>query len=500
MTSAIVLYDTMSGQKRPLVLGEPRRARIYVCGPTVYDYAHVGHVRCYVVYDVLVRHLRDRGIDVKYVRNVTDVDDKIVARATERGEDPLTLAARFTEHFREDMQRLGNLEPDVEPKVSEHIEDIIALIETLIAKGHAYVAEGDVYFHVPSFDGYGKLSRRPPEALVEGASGRVSSEEAARKRHPSDFALWKGQPAGAWGWPSPWGHGRPGWHIECSAMSGKHCGTTLDLHGGGLDLVFPHHENEIAQSEAATGQPLARHWMHNGFVEVDREKMSKSLGNFFTARDIFARHAPEAMRYAMLTVHYRSPLNFDVTLDDGGRVVGFPLFEEAERRLEYLYETRMRLASIEPARMREEGAIPEAIARFDGEFGAALDDDLNTPRALATLAELLKGANELVDASRRRKGTVPRAAVEAASRALERTASVLGIGGAEPTVFLRRVRDERAQARGIDQADVEARIAARKAAREARDFARADAIRDELAARGIELMDGPDGTSWRIPA
>jgi cysteinyl-tRNA synthetase len=496
----ITLYDTMTAKKQPFTPAEPGKARIYVCGPTVYDYAHVGHARCYVIYDVLARHLRARGLELKYVRNVTDVDDKIVNRAKERGETPTDLAARFTAFFREDMRALGNLDPDVEPTVSGHITEIIAFIEGLVAKGHAYAVDGDVYFHVPSFAGYGKLSHRPVEALVEGASGRLSDEETKRKKHPADFALWKGQDEGEWGWKSPWGWGRPGWHIECSAMGHKHCGTTLDLHGGGLDLVFPHHENEVAQSEASSGEPLSRHWMHNGFVEVDKEKMSKSLGNFFTARELFTRYAPESMRFAMLTVHYRSPLNFDVTLDDAGNILGFPLFDESEKRLEYLYETRERLASIDPARVAETGPVPEGIARFTSDVGTALDDDLNMPLALAALSELLKAVNELVEGTRRKKGTAPAPAIQAAEAAFATLGTELGLGLAEPRTFLRALRDKRAKARGITDQDVEDRIAARKAARDAKDFAKADALRDELVAMGVELMDGPSGTSWRIPA
>ncbi len=495
----ITLYDTMTAKKQPFVPAEPGKARIYVCGPTVYDYSHVGHARCYVIYDVLARHLRSRGLELKYVRNITDVDDKIVNRAKERGETPTALAERFTKHFHEDMESLGNLPPDVEPTVSGHIAEIIAFIEGLIEKGHAYAVDGDVYFHVPSFEGYGKLSHRPVEALVEGASGRLSDEETKRKKHPADFALWKSQDADAWGWASPWGHGRPGWHIECSAMCSKHCGTTIDLHGGGLDLVFPHHENEVAQSEAGNGAPLSRHWMHNGFVEVDKEKMSKSLGNFFTARELFNRYAPESMRFAMMTVHYRSPLNFDVTLDDAGNILGFPLFEESEKRLEYLYETRERLASIDPSRIVAEGDVPEGIATFVANVGSALDDDLNMPQALAALSELLKAVNELVEGTRRKKGTSPAKAIEAADAAFDVLRRELGIGVATPPIFLRGLRDKRSKARGITDADVESRIAARKAARDGKEFAKADQLRDELVAMGVELMDGPSGTSWRIP-
>ncbi|MBN8612278.1 MAG: cysteine--tRNA ligase [Deltaproteobacteria bacterium] len=495
----ITLYDTMTAKKQPFAPAEPGKARIYVCGPTVYDYAHVGHARCYVIYDVLARHLRARGVELKYVRNITDVDDKIVHRAKERGETPTELAARFTTHFHEDMRALGNVDPDVEPTVSGHIPEIVAFVEGLIEKGHAYAVDGDVYFHVPSFEGYGKLSHRPVEALVEGASGRLSDEETKRKKHPADFALWKGQDADAWGWASPWGHGRPGWHIECSAMCNKHCGATLDLHGGGLDLVFPHHENEVAQSEAGNRAPLSRHWMHNGFVEVDKEKMSKSLGNFFTARELFTRYAPESMRYAMMTVHYRSPLNFDVTLDDAGHVMGFPLFDESEKRLEYLYETRERLASIDPSRIVAEGVVPDGIATFGASLGTALDDDLNMPQALAALSELLKAVNELVEGTRRKKGTAPAPALEAATAAFDLLGRELGLGLANAPMFLRALRDKRTKARGITDADVESRIAARKAARDGKDFGKADQLRDELVAMGVELMDGPTGTTWRIP-
>ena len=313
----IRLYDTLSSEKKPFETQEEGKAKIYVCGPTVYDFAHLGHARCYIVYDVLIRHLRASGLDVKYVRNITDIDDKILKRAAENDEEPAALAERFTEAFQNDMTTLGCLVPDVEPKVSEHLEQIFAMVQTLIDKGHAYVSDGDVYFAVETFDGYGKLSHRDLSKSEAGASGRVDDEQAKRKKHPADFALWKSAAEGARGWDSPWGHGRPGWHIECSAMSTTHLGETLDLHGGGLDLVFPHHENEIAQSEAATGKPFSRHWVHNGFVEVDKEKMSKSLGNFFTARQLFDRVEPEAIRILLFDrALSQQPLNFS-RLDAG---------------------------------------------------------------------------------------------------------------------------------------------------------------------------------------
>ncbi|HEX2675872.1 MAG TPA: cysteine--tRNA ligase, partial [Polyangiales bacterium] len=322
------LHNTLSGQVEVFEPREPGKAGVYVCGPTVYDYAHIGHMRVNVVYDVLVRHLRASGLAVKYVRNVTDIDDKIIKRAAELGEEPGALARRFTDAYAEDTAKLFCALPDVEPKVTEHLDEIRTLVTRLIEKRSAYVVEGDVYFDVQSFPGYGKLSHRKIDDLELGASGRVGDEEK-RKKHPADFALWKSAKPGEPSWPSPWGPGRPGWHIECSAMCTKHLGESFDLHGGGLDLVFPHHENEIAQSEAASGQPLSRMWVHNGFIEVNKEKMSKSLGNFFTARECFRVVEPEALRYFMLTTHYRAPLSLDWTLDDKGQVTGFPQIEEA---------------------------------------------------------------------------------------------------------------------------------------------------------------------------
>jgi len=496
---ALVLHDTLSSKKKPFEPLDPSNARLYVCGPTVYDRAHLGHARCYVVYDVLVRHLRASGQKVTYARNITDIDDKILKRSHEQGESPGALTERMTAAFHADMAALGNLAPDLEPKVSDHIPQIHDLITALIDKGAAYASDGDVYFRVHAFPAYGKLSNRPVEALVEGASGRVDEAETRKKEAPEDFALWKGAPEAEWGWASPWGHGRPGWHVECSAMSMCHLGPTLDLHGGGLDLVFPHHENEIAQSEAATGCSYARHWMHNGFVEVDRTKMSKSLGNFFTVQEIVRRHEAEALRFAMLSVHYRSPLNLDWELDADGQVTKFPLFEDAERRVEYVYTTRQRLAAIDPARIVATGEVHEALTGFPQALKAALDDDLNTAAGIAESSEFLKQVNELVESSKRKKGSVARAAVDAATRGFEALAVELGLGAQSPDDVLGRIRARRAAALGVDGAKVEEALLARRAARDAKDFARADALRDELVAMGVELMDGAAGTSWRIP-
>ncbi len=496
---SVRLYNTLTSQKEPFEPADPDHARIYVCGPTVYDYAHLGHARCYVVYDVLVRHLRANGMKVTYVRNVTDVDDKILKRAAETGTEPTALAARFADAYSEDMHRLGNLDPDVEPRVSTHLEDIFALVQRLVDGGHAYVSDGDVYFSVESFSDYGKLSHRDLTQMKLGASERLDETHAARKRHPADFALWKKSEEGAWGWDSPWGRGRPGWHIECSAMSMKHLGDTLDLHGGGLDLVFPHHENEIAQSEAATGKLFSRCWMHNGFVEVDKEKMSKSLGNFFTARDLFDRIEPEAIRYFMMTVHYRAPLNLDWTLDDAGNVTGFPQFEEAERRVAYVYKTKQRLEGLPPNRVVDNDVPAQAeIAGFADTLRESLDDDLNMPVALAKLAEFLKAVNELCDRSMRKKGKAARSAVEHAQRGFRALEAELGIGAEPADVILLRIRDRGAKARGLDGTAIEQQIAHRTEARNSKDFAEADRIRDELAAQGVELLDGPEGTGWTI--
>ncbi len=492
------LYDTLATKKLPFEPAEPGHARIYVCGPTTYDDAHIGHARPCIVYDVLVRHLRRSGLRVTYVRNVTDVDDKIIKRAAENGEAPAALAERMFKSYSDDMDRLRNLAPDRQPKVSEHVPEVLTIISQLIDKGHAYQADGDVYFSVASCHDYGKLSHRKLEDLEAGASERVDAEEAARKKHPYDFALWKGSKPGEPSWDSPWGPGRPGWHIECSAMSMRYLGETFDLHGGGLDLVFPHHENEIAQSECATGKTFSRHWMHNGFVQVNKEKMSKSLGNFFRLREAFDKVEPEAVRYSLLTVHYRAPYNLEMDLDDAGHLLGFPQFDEAEARLEYVYGTRERFSAIPEKRITAGGQAHVELADFGVRLARALDDDMNTPVALAHVAAFLKQANELCDQASAKKGTVSEAACAAAKAGFEALDQVLGLGGDEPRAFLTRVRDRRARALGIGEGEVERAIEERAAARQNKDFARADQIRDELVTRGVEILDSPTGTTWRL--
>ncbi|HMI92407.1 MAG TPA: DALR domain-containing protein, partial [Polyangiales bacterium] len=364
--------------------------------------------------------------------------------------------------------------------------------------GVAYASDGDVYFSVEAFPAYGKLSHRKQQDLSYGASGRLDDEERKRKRHPADFALWKGCDTSDVGWESPWGHGRPGWHIECSAMSMRYLGESFDVHGGGLDLVFPHHENEIAQSEAISGKPLSRMWVHHGFIETSKEKMSKSLGNFLTARDCFAFAEPEALRYLVLTVHYRAPLALEWGRDDAGAVIACAQLDDAERRVEYLYRTRARLRSIGPERLVEGGEVPEAIGELQAKLRAALDEDLNMPIALAVLADFLKHVNDLSERAKG-KSKISRDAYSAALAGFETIGAQLGLGEDDPVALLARVRARRSARLSVREEEIEQKIDARVQARKAKDFARADAIRDEIAALGIELMDGPEGTTWRIP-
>jgi cysteinyl-tRNA synthetase len=507
MPAAVRLYNSMTQKLEVLEPAEPGHVRVYVCGPTTYDHAHAGHARTFIGFDVLVRFLRARGYRVTFVRNVTDVDDKIMQRARERGEAPLDFSRRMSLVNDEELRGCGCLAPDVEPRVSESIDDIVRLIGDLVAKGAAYVAPtavgNDVYFAVRSFPSYGKLSRRVLDELVAGA--RVEPGEA--KRDPLDFALWKASPEGDLGWDSPWGRGRPGWHIECSAMAARHLSPHFDIHGGGMDLVFPHHENEIAQSEAAWGPPFARIWMHTGFLNVDAEKMSKSLGNFVTIAQVLDRNDGDALRYYVLGAHYRGPVNFDVERRPDGRVV-FPGLDEAERRVEYLYTTREALlataAGADADATGDDGSA-RALREAPERVLAALDNDLNTSVALSVAGEVARIGNEVVQTSARvRKDAkalaAARALASAAVRALDACVGPLGLMQATAEDFFGRARTRRLRLRKLDAAWVDGKVTERTQARAAKDFARGDAIRAELSALGIELQDVPGGggTTWKV--
>jgi cysteinyl-tRNA synthetase len=504
------VYNTLTRTLQELEPRQPGRVNVYCCGPTVYDVPHVGHARAALMPDVLVRVLRAHGFEVTYVRNITDVDDKILDRARTTGEPPLELSRRMARIYCEQMALLGCLAPDHEPKVSEHVSPIIKLVEELLRNGSAYTVtrvDGtqDILFSVRSFPGYGKLSRRKLDELVAGA--RVERDEA--KRDPLDFALWKGAAQGEWGWDSPWGRGRPGWHIECSAMSQHYLREGIDVHAGGMDLIFPHHENEIAQSEAAHPEaaPFARYWLHNGFVNVDREKMSKSLNNFVSVSDVLARNDPEALRWFLLCAHYRGPVQFDPEqLPDGQ--LAFPGIDEAERRVDYMYATMGRLRERENETVPLPKALPKPLLAMRPQLGKliaqardALDDDLNTPVALAALGELARIGNEMADgADRHRKDRSYVAGAALLDRevlgAIETVAGWLGVLHAEPEQYATRTRTRRLALRGLSEEAVEQLISERAVARKNKDFGRSDAIRAQLEALKINVRDLPTGTEW----
>jgi cysteinyl-tRNA synthetase len=472
----LTIHDSAARTKRRFVPIDPNHVRLYVCGPTVYDLAHLGNARPVVVFDVLARLLRRLYPRVTYVRNITDVDDKINARSRETGEPIAAITARTTADFHRDMAALGVLPPDVEPRATAHIPAMITLIERLIANGHAYAADGHVLFSVPSFPGYGKLSGRAPDELLAGARVDV----APYKRDAGDFVLWKPSDADTPGWDSPWGRGRPGWHIECSAMSWQHLGEEFDIHGGGHDLIFPHHENEVAQSVCAfPGHAFAHYWMHNGMLLVDGEKMSKSLGNFRTVRDILSEGpwAGEAFRLLLLRTHYRASLDFTI---------------------EGLHEAKAELDDHYAMLSRAPGAPSGKVATQLADWAIApLLDDLNTPLALARLRDLRTLENAVTvggspAVAMERAGLSAPPAPGVAAAAFREAAGLLGVATGDPATW-RHGGDDAAAV----EAAIAARLAARLAARKSKNWAEADRIRDDLAAQGILLEDGPAGTTWR---
>jgi cysteinyl-tRNA synthetase len=452
---SIQIYNTRTGSKTELKPLADNHVKMYVCGITAYDYCHIGHARSALAFDMIYRYLLYRGYNVTYVRNFTDIDDKIINRAKEQGTTTEELSERFISKFHEDMEQLGVAAPTVEPKATEHVQEIIDLVEGLMDKGMAYQVDGDVYYAVEKFNDYGILSKRSIEDMQAGA--RIEVNE--KKRNPMDFALWKSSKPGEPTWDSPWGPGRPGWHIECSAMSKKYLGDSFDIHGGGKDLIFPHHENEIAQSMGATGIPFVNIWVHHGFVTIKDEKMSKSLGNFLTIRDVLGRFRPEALRLFVFSTHYQSPLNYSEAS-----------IKDAEVGLERFYEC---LAEI-------------------------FQNDFNTALALAQLFDTVKILNKI---TRSLPGVPSQQDIDllrSVGIKFKELANIMGLLTEDPTAHVEALQERRKEELGLDTAKIEILIQERNEARHNKDWARGDAIRDELLAKGVELKDGPEGTTWKV--
>ena len=492
------LYDSFRREKVPFEPLQPGKVKMYLCGPTTYDSAHVGHAYSAICFDVIRKCLMWLGYDVLFVRNITDVDDKIIKRASENGEAPIELAARYADEYNRDMARFGITPPDVEPRVSTHIPQIIHLIERIVANGCGYVTDGDVFFSVEEFAPYGGLSGQSVRDLRSGARIEVDT----RKRSPVDFALWKSAKPGEPSWESPWGPGRPGWHIECSAMTHAHLGEAFDIHGGGKDLIFPHHENEIAQSQGAFGQgTFARYWMHNGFLNLagDDDKMSRSLGNVFSCPQVAQAAGPEAMRFFALSHHYRSPVTFEV--EDRSGTPAFKDLEAADKRLDYFYSTLRRLDDYVATLKTDqsEGDVIAEAAALVPCARAGLLDDFNTPVVLAALGEAARAANKLLDEPKGVAKAIRRRSLAKLRDDIRAVANgALGILIQPPIEYLAARRARLAAARSIDAAKIDQLLKERTQARKARDFARADELRDEIHSLGVEVLDTPTGAEWRV--
>ena len=480
------IYNTLTNKKEDFISLVPNEVKLYACGVTVYDHSHIGHARNAVFFDVLRRYLRYKGFHVTYVRNFTDIDDKIINRARQENVPWDTIAGQYTEEYHKDMNLLGVEKADIEPKATEHIPEIIEIVSTLIEKGHAYEVSGNVYFAVNTFSDYGKLSKRDREEMVAGA--RVDIDE--RKKDPMDFALWKQSKEGEPSWESPWGPGRPGWHIECSAMSIKHLGMSFDIHGGGADLIFPHHENEIAQSEAFTGRPFAKYWVHNGFITIDKEKMSKSLGNFFTVKEVLNKFDPEVVRFFLLSTHYRSPIEFSDA----------PL-REAERSIDRYYSTVLRMndfiaqkASNKKGLSKEGRTFQEYTASFRKRFVEAMDDDFNTALAVGHVFELIRASNTFLDTNP--SSIEDRALLSHTKDLIQEAGTILNIFNRTPDEWYRSLIKTRML--DLSEKDILESIEKRQNARQRKDWDTADSIRKELEEKGIILEDKKDRTDWKI--
>lgn len=479
------VYNTMSGEKEEFKTIKEGRVGMYACGPTVYDVCHIGHARATTVFDVIARYLSYKGYEVTYVRNITDIDDKIIKKANEEGISWDEVAKRYTKEFWEDMKALGNLPPSIEPKATEYIAHMHAIIQLLIDKGFAYVVDGDVYFSVRKFASYGRLSKRNMDELLSGA--RVEVDE--RKKDPLDFALWKSSKPGEPWWESPWGKGRPGWHIECSAMTMKNLGETFDIHGGGKDLIFPHHENEIAQSEAASGKTFARYWLHNGFVTINAEKMSKSLGNFFTIKEVLKHYHPEVLRFFLLTTHYRNPIDYsDAALNDArtGLSKFYSTFKRVDEVLAGLPEGVDVIGSIKNEFEKE---ALENIKGLSAKIEEAMDDDFNTALAIGYMFDAIKLVNRLADEKCYPTMSFGRNVIAGLGNKL------FGLFTATPEEFF---GIEAAKASlGVSEGEINKMIEDRATAKKAKDFKRADEIRSQLLEKGVILEDSPKGTTWK---
>jgi cysteinyl-tRNA synthetase len=478
------LYNTITRRKEEFTPLKKGQVGIYVCGPTVYDYPHIGHARTYIAFDVLVRYLRYKGYKVKYVVNITNVDDKIIQRAREAGKDAIELADEYEKVFHEDMAALGIQSPDVYPRVTDHIATIIDLIKRLLKNGYAYEVDGDVYYSVEKTENYGRLSRQALEDMIAGA--RVDVD--ARKRHPMDFALWKRAKKGEVSWPSPWGHGRPGWHIECSAMSTKYLGDTFDIHGGAMDLIFPHHENEILQVEGATNREFVKYWVHTGFLNVEGEKMSKSLGNFITIRELLGKYPPEVFRFFVLGAHYRSPIDFS-----------YEGLDKAARSLERLINAVEHLRGNTGKEMGGSNRLGGLIEKVKKEFFAALEDDLNTPEALAVIFNFIRAVYKIDLSRENRKG------IHDSIAFLEEVGRIFGVPLVKklPSSLREKLKilAESLGIKGVKEKGaeelIEEIINLRASLRKQGDYKAADDIRGKLLEIGIALEDRGEGTTWR---
>jgi cysteinyl-tRNA synthetase len=488
----IKLYNTLSGKKEEFVPIHPGTVLFYACGITVYDYSHLGHARGAVAFDVIRNYFIRKGYKVTYVRNFTDVDDKIINRAKQEGITAEDVAHKYIQAYHEDMKRLGVARADIEPKATEHVSEMVQIVKGLVEKGHAYPVDGDVYFRVASFSDYGKLSKRNLEDLKAGA--RVEIDE--RKTDPLDFALWKASKPGEPAWDSPWGPGRPGWHIECSAMSFKHLGETFDIHGGGKDLIFPHHENEIAQSEAYSGKKFVNYWLHNGFVNINQEKMSKSLGNFFTIRDILDQYDAEIVRLFLLSTHYRSPIDFsDANLKDA-RAGLDRFYTMKEGMVKYLAGKKAPSVKAEEVVAGADRPLFEKIVNLPKAFDEAMDDDFNTAFAIGLIYDLVREVNKfLADAGTKREDAAY-IILSSAGNAFDSVGRTLGLFTRDPETWFSESRQAESKVT-LSVERIEELIHQRNEARALKDWAEADRIRKVIDDGGVELFDRADGTVWK---